>query len=152
MPHDNPQLYVELYRRLTRQLNFEYGRVNDHAATQGTFQLLFEHRGRLFLSRDPGGTYHEQLACFLPGLMMLGAMMLPDRATARDQIIAEKLLDGCLWTYTEPSLSQHGLGADFIDLRDVQNSNEGVHKYLGQSLRKRAAELIRPKTGINGGD
>ena len=132
MPHDNPQLYVELYRRLTRQLNFEYGRVNDHAATQGTFQLLFEHRGRLFLSRDPGGTYHEQLACFLPGLMMLGAMMLPDRATALDQIIAEKLLDGCLWTYTEPSLSQHGLGADFIDLQDVQNSNEGVHKYSGE--------------------
>ena len=55
---------------------------------------------------------------------MLGAMMLPDRATARDQILAEKLLDGCLWTYTEPSLSQHGLGADFLDLQDVQNSNE----------------------------
>jgi mannosyl-oligosaccharide alpha-1,2-mannosidase len=150
MPRENPQLYVELYRRLARQLNFEYGLVNDDVATQGTLKLLFAHRGRLFLSRHPGGTYHVQLACFLPGLMMLGAMMLPDRATARDQIIAEKLLDGCLWTYTEPSLSQHGLGADFIDLKDVQNSNEdsplrqqnemneqdlrlpGVHKYSGE--------------------
>ena len=120
MPHDNPQLYVELYRRLTRQLNFEYGRVNDHAATQGTFQLLFEHRGRLFLSRHPGRTYHEQLACFLPGLMMLGAMMLPDRATALDQIIAEKLLDGCLWTYNEPSISRHGLGADLLEAGRVR--------------------------------
>jgi mannosyl-oligosaccharide alpha-1,2-mannosidase len=131
MPRENPQLYVELYRRLARQLNFEYGLVNDDVATQRTLKLLFGHRGRLFLSRDPGGTYHEQLACFLPGLMMLGAMMLPDRATARDQVIAEKLLDGCLWTYTEPSLSRHGLGADFIIFQDVQNSNE-LHKYNGE--------------------
>jgi hypothetical protein len=29
MPHDNPQLYVELYRRLVRQLNFEYDLIND---------------------------------------------------------------------------------------------------------------------------
>jgi hypothetical protein len=154
MPHDNPQLYVELYRRLVRQLNFEYDRISDSddaGVARDNFgdnaqptaealtnllsrfsrrqktkeqRLLFAHGGRLFLSALPGGRYHEQLACFLPGLMMLGSMMLPDRAMSRDQIIAEKLLDGCLWTYNDPSLSRHGLGADFIDLEDPQNGSE----------------------------
>ncbi len=71
---------------------------------------------------------------------MLGTMMLPDRAMSHDQIIAEKLLDGCVWTYNDPSLLQHGLGADFIDLQDTQNGSEdSQHQQSetnGQSVRR----------------
>lgn len=165
MPQDSPHLYVELYRRLAMQLNYEYDQlVDDPAADAGESRgagesprelgeslassppallahlltrfpgdeyagpkLLFAHQGRLFLSSLPGGHYHEQLACFLPGVMLLGAMMLPDRAMSRDREIAEKLLDGCLWTYREPLLSSNGLGADFNELQDEQEGEEEVH-------------------------
>jgi hypothetical protein len=199
-PRDSPQLYVQLYRRLVTQLNFEFPpppspradiencntRVryeqlaDDAAAPRGDFganddatltqvladllsrfpgdeysgpKLLFVHKGRLFLSGFAGGHYHEQLACFVPGLMMLGAMMLPDRARSRDAEIAEKLLDGCLWTYSEPTLSQSGLGADFIELQDGENGEDDAvqleHPDLATQSPNRQGDsgyLLRPET------
>jgi hypothetical protein len=95
MPHSAPQLYVDVYRKLALQLAFEAKSKHDH-------QFLFAHRGKLFISHLAGQRVHEHLGCYLPALLMLGALSLPERRDAGDMEIGLRLLDGCLWTCVAP--------------------------------------------------
>jgi hypothetical protein len=48
-------------------------------------KLLFVREGHLWLSSMAGSRVHEHLGCFLPGLMMLGVLKLPDRCVQHAQ-------------------------------------------------------------------
>jgi hypothetical protein len=186
LPHHSPELYVEFYRRLVRQLNHEYdlllgGSVEAAQSPQQAgpaapppattvpgllalfrseqrpgLKLLFVHEQRLFLSAAPGERYHAHLGCFVPGLMMLGATALADRALSRDIEIALRLLDGCLWTYDEPRLTQHGLGAELIDLQEHRYEENRAQQQQEQQQQEQQRQnphysgdfgyLLRPET------
>jgi hypothetical protein len=94
MPHDAPHLYVDVYRKLAKQLAHE-------ARSHHKMQFIYSHANHTFCSHLAGQRLHEHLGCYLPGLLILGAHRLPDRQDTADLDTALRLLDGCLWTYAD---------------------------------------------------
>ena len=134
MPNDAPHLYVDLYRKLAQQLEHEVSTV----AFEDN-QFIFSYKGRLHVSHIAGKRLHEHLGCYIPGLLMLGASTLADRKGSSDMDTAKRLLDGCLWTYEDASVTSTGLGGEFMNLDDMSVDLPGNFQYL---LRPETAESV----------
>jgi mannosyl-oligosaccharide alpha-1,2-mannosidase len=91
MPSEAPHLYGAVYRKLARQLAHE-------ASSHDFMQFIFRHRNNIFVSHLAGQRLHEHLGCYIPGMLMLGAHTLEDRAGSGDMDTGLQLLDGCIWT------------------------------------------------------